>query len=265
MSLRTTSPVVFLAALALAPAAAHAQARPAAAAATAISSWQEAGNAQTLANRTFAFTRQEVGGRDVRMLLVQEVRATVRDDREGVDGRVRVTAYERGGRGYGRALWTIDQAGDGAGFEANDLYWVNLPACCATLPTRRYFSLRTGRPLFSATSGVQQLAGEPFRRVAFLSASGAAQLPAFRGARDVIGALQLVEGETVRQTLLFRSTDPLLEMESPEVGVAIRAVRGRAENTVWVRFSDGREARIPVDARGFALAQAQLPAGVTVR
>ena len=251
--------------LALAPAAAAAQARTPAPA-TATSSWREAGGAHTVVNRTFAFTRQEIGARDVRMLLVQEIRATVRPDREGVEGRVRTTAYERTGSSYGRALWTIDAPGDAAGMEAEDLYWVNEPACCATIATRRYFSLRTGRPLFRATSTVARLAGDLPRRVAFLSANGTARLPAFEQSRDVIGALQLVQGDAVRQTLLLRFTDPLLEMESPGVGVTVASTRGaEVRNTVWVRFSDGREARIPVSASGFVPSAAALPPGVTAR
>ena len=262
-----------LALLALLPAAAAAQTRAAPASAT--SSWEAAYDGQgeearsTVVNRGFAFTSQEIGGRPVRILLSQEIRATVRADREGTEGRVRTTAYARTGRAFNRALWSIDAPGDAAGME-DDLYWVREPGCCATEPTRHFFSLRTGRAVLDATSDVAALPSEPDeprRRVAFLSASGTVRHPAFAGARDAIGIVQLAVGDAVRQRILLRFTDPLAEPGPPLVGVMIRSA-GRGvppATTVWLRFPDGREARIPVTAAGFTLAGATFPAGITAR
>ena len=262
-----------LALLVLLPAAASAQNRAAPASAT--SSWEAAYGTRgeearsTVVNRGFAFTTQEIGGRAVRILLSQEIRATVRSDREGVDGRVRTTAYARTGRAFNRTLWSIDAPGDAAGMD-DDLYWVREPGCCGTQPTRHYFSLRTGRAILDATSDVASLPtepDEPRRRVAFLSADGTVQHPAFAGARDAIGILQLAVGESVRQRVLIRFTDPLLESEAPALGVLVRSAgRGaRPTSTVWLRFADGREARIPATAAGFALASATMPAGISAR
>jgi hypothetical protein len=267
----TTGSIVAL--LVLLPAAAHAQNRAAPVSAT--SSWEAAYDARgeearsTLVNRGFAFTTQEIGGRAVRILLSQEIRATVRADREGVDGRVRTTAYARTGRAFNRALWSIDAPGDAAGMDY-DLYWVREPGCCATQPTRHFFSLRTGRAILDATSDVASLPAdpdEPRRRVGFLSANGTVRHPAFAGARDAIGILQLAVGESVRQRVLIRFTDPVPESEAPVIGVMVRSAgRGALPaSTVWLRFSDGREARIPVTAAGFALEGATLPAGISAR
>lgn len=256
-----------LAALALIPTTAAAQTRPAPA--TALSTWtasyDEAGaeTRHTLVNRAFARSTQEIGDSTVELLLAQEVRSTVHSDREGADARVRTTAYARRGRDFNRLLWTVDAPGTAAGIE-EDLYWVQEPACCATVATRRYFSMRTGRPLFHATSRLVQLAAEPRRRVAFLSANGTARLPAFAAARDVLGALHLMSDDGVRQTLLLRYTDPLLEMESPDIGVITGSGAESPSNTVWLRFQDGREVRIPVTAAGFATDRAVLPAGVVL-
>ncbi|HEX8359035.1 MAG TPA: hypothetical protein VF613_02880 [Longimicrobium sp.] len=253
--------------LLLLAAAASAQNRAAPAAAT--SSWEATYNAageetrHGTVSRTFAFATRGT----VPMLLAQEIRATVRNDREGVDGRVRTTAYARTGRGYGRVLWTVDAAGSEAGV-ADDLYWVQEPACCATQPTRRYFSLRTGRPLFHATSAVADLASdmdEPRRRVAFLSASGTVQSPAFRGVRGAMGILQLIVNDSIRQRVLVTTTEPAMEMDAPLLGVMVTSGGRRPVNTVWMRFSDGREARIPVTAAGLAVNAATLPRGIALK
>ena len=268
---RTTGSILAL--LIALPAAAPAQNRAAPAAAT--SSWEAAYDARgeearsTVVNRGFAFTTQEIGSRPVRILLSQEIRATVRSDREGTDGRVRTTAYARTGRAFNRTLWSIDAPGDAAGME-DDLYWVREPGCCATHPTRHFFSLRTGRPILDATSDVAALPGdpdEPRRRVGFLSANGTVQHPAFRNVRDALGILQLAVGEGVRQRMLIRFTDPLLESDAPVLGVLVRSAgRGAPPaTTIWLRFADGREARIPVTAAGLSLQGATFPAGITAR
>jgi hypothetical protein len=237
--------------------------------AAATSSWEAAYDAagketrHGTVSRTFAFATQGT----VPMLLAQEIRAAVRNDREGVEGRVRTTAYARTGRTYGRVLWTVDAAGNEAGV-ADDLYWVQEPGCCATQPTRRYFSLRTGRPLFHATSAVASVAsdmGEPRRRVAFLSAHGTVQSPAFSGVRGAVGILQLIVNDSVRQRVLLTTTDPAMEMEAPLLGVMVAPGGSRPVNTVWLRFSDGREARIPVTPTGLALNAATLPQGIRAR
>lgn len=258
--------------LLLLPCAATAQA-PAAATSSWEAAYDSAGEETRhgTVSRTFAFATQEIAGRTVPMLLAQEIRATVRSDREGVEGRVRTTAYARTGRTYGRVLWTVDVPGNEAGL-ADDLYWVQEPACCATQPTRRYFSLRTGRPLFHATSAVAGIASdmdEPRRRVAFLGANGTVQSPAFRGVRGAVGILQLIVDDAVRQRVLITATNPAMEMEAPLVGVIVGSERAggrsRPVSTVWLRFSDSREARIPVRTAGLVLARATMPAGFAAR
>jgi hypothetical protein len=91
------------------------------------------------------------------------------------------------------------------------------------------------------------------------------QSPAFSGVRGAVGILQLIVNDSVRQRVLLTTTDPAMEMEAPLLGVMVAPGGSRPVNTVWLRFSDGREARIPVTPTSFALNAATLPPGFRAR
>lgn len=264
------------AALLLLPAAAHAQAaRPAPTvpplpASTAEVRFDSTGLAYTrLVNRTFRHVTLDAAAPDGaprELLLLEEVDAAVRNDREGVEASVRVRAFAPQGRRFTRLAWTVAAPGHALAADFGRFLRVTLPGCCAALPTHGWYALDTGGAVTSFTAEpvlVPADAPEDAVFAVFHSAMAATPPPELRDAGEVAGVLRLVVNGRVADVVTVASTaevggDGILALELPAGDGAA------ASSRVSLRFGGGETLRLRVRGGRFDLQGADLPQGFAV-
>lgn len=164
-------------------------------------------------NRRFAFshfyTENGFSNEQFRtLLLLEEFKSTRRILAGQVQGTVRVEAWMGKDASPQNKLWTIEQSGD-AGEVADRFYRVTKYGCCASIATDVYFSLLSGRKLYTTNTGLFEIVVpntsiDMTRYVAFHAPDAILPPDEPQSAESQAGVIQYGSEKSVLQKVILR-------------------------------------------------------------
>lgn len=221
-------------------------------------------------NRSFRFVDvlSDSGDNYEAVLLLEETYRNERaDGMEGVRGAATVRAWALE-PGRARELrWTFHETGN-EGTVQDRLFRVTAWGCCDSPITYSYYSLLTGKKLYVSNSDLLEIQGDgggpqAFRLVAF----------GYSGQSELSQPPQLQYGTDKSVSQRFSVVSSRQYYDAPEMFVSQTGnlekkldLRSSALNfTIVLRYVDGLELRIPVDADAIHAEKAALPKGYSLR
>lgn len=217
------------------------------------------------------------GGNAERVLLAQRFDVTRRDDREGEEARLELTAYRTGAKPYDIVAWTRSlEASAGRVDGPLGLYEAKTRGCCGAEDLKRLVALASGREVAAYTGEPATVAGEEraARVVGYHSMMAARELPERAKRKNAIGALTLssAEGPLARLLVLREKVEDfgtpritLLRRSAPGGGAPSLATSdAKAGYRVRLEWDEALVAVIPVRGDAFQPAEATLPAGFSL-
>lgn len=220
-------------------------------------------------NRSFRFVDVlgDQGGYEAVLLLEETYRNERADGIEGVRGDTTVRAWTLE-PGRPRDLrWTLHETGN-EGIVQDRLFRVTAWGCCDVPVTYSYYNLLTGKKLYISNSDLLEIQGEgggpqAFRLVAF----------GYSGQSELSQPPQLQYGTDKSVAQRFSVVSSRQYYDAPQMFVSQTGnlekkldLRSSALNfTIVLRYVDGVELRIPVDADAIHSEKAVLPKGYSLR
>lgn len=177
-------------------------------------------------NRKFNYVSLYTGSGYESLLLLEEVRAEMSRDAEGVNSTMKVEAWLGKGRKPNQKAWTIKSDADAAE-TSEPFYRTTKFGCCAALSTWTWYNLFTGQKVFTGNTNLVKISvpntgGAALDRfVTFHSNQGSLQAPEMKRGKDVLGVLEYGTNKRVLQRIVLRTADAeTFDLGPPEVGVA---------------------------------------------
>ena len=220
-------------------------------------------------NRSFRFAEVlgDEGNYEAVLLLEETYHNERTDGIEGMRGTATVKAWSVH-RGRQRQLrWAIRENGND-GEVIDRFFRVTAWGCCDTPTVYSYYNVLTGRKLYSSNSDLLQIWGDgdgpqAWRYVAF----------GFAGGSGLSRPPQLQYGTDKKVAQRFSVVSSREYYDAPQIFVSTNEkieksldLRGSPLNfTIVLRYRDGVELRVPVEAGSIRPDMAQLPPGYSLR
>jgi hypothetical protein len=220
-------------------------------------------------NRSFQFVdvRGDSGDYEAALLLEETYRNERTDGVEGVRGNAAVKAWTLTPTGQRELRWTFGETGN-EGAVLHRFFRVTAWGCCDIPVVYSYYNLLTGRKLYTSNTDLLEINGngdgpQAWRYVAFGYAdiSQSSQPPRLQYGTDkkVAQRFAVVSSrQYYNAPELFVSTDPKLEKSLDLRGSQLTF-------TIVLKYNDGVQLRIPVEADTIRPDKAVLPEGYLLR
>jgi len=220
-------------------------------------------------NRSFQFVEVlNDEGQEADLLLLEETYHNERRaDEEGMRGNATVKAWTLRPRGQRKLRWSFREVGN-AGTAQGRLFRVAAWGCCDAPTIYSYYNLLTGKKLYVSNSDLLEVWGsgggpKALRLVAF----GYAQ----QGQLNLPPQLQYGTDTRIAQRFSVISSRPY--HDAPQIFVSTASKLEKSLNligseltfTIVLRYEDGVELRIPVEADTVRNEKAVLPEGYSLR
>lgn len=220
-------------------------------------------------NRSFRFAEVlgDTGNYEAPLLLEETYHNERTDSGEGVRGIATVKAWTVKHGGDRELRWTLKEIGN-EGSVQDRFYRVTAWGCCDVPNIHSYYSILTGQKLYNSNSDLIEVMGSgdgPLlsRYIAF----------GYAGMSELHRPPQLQYGTDKRVAQRFSVVSSREYYEAPQMFVSTNEkvaksldLRGSPMNFIIVlKYEDGVELRVPVEADAIRPDMAQLPKGYSLR
>jgi hypothetical protein len=220
-------------------------------------------------NRSFRFAEVlgDTGNYEPPLLLEETYHNEHTDGMEGVRGNATVKAWTVKHNGERELRWTIKEIGN-EGSVQDRFYRVTAWRCCDVPSIHSYYSILTGQKLYASNSDLLEVMGD--RDGALLSRYIAF---GYAGVSELHRPPQLQYGTDKKVAQCFTVMSSREYYEAPQVFLSTDEkvaksldLRGSPMKfTIVLRYEDGVELRVPVEADAIRPEMAQLPKGYSLR
>lgn len=220
-------------------------------------------------NRSFRFAEVlgDTGSYEALLLLEETYRNERTDFVEGVQGNATIKAWTVKQSGQRELSWTLKEIGS-EGRVQDRFYRVTAWGCCDVPVVYSYYSVLTGKKLYVSNSDLLEVRGDgegplAARYVAF----------GYAGMNELSRPPQLQYGTDKKVAQRFSVVSSREYYDAPQMFVSTNEeveksldLRGSPMDlTIVLKYQDGVELRIPVEADAIRPDLAQLPKGYSLR
>jgi hypothetical protein len=219
-------------------------------------------------NHSFRFAEVlgDNGSYEALLLLEESYHNERTDSIEGVRGNATVRAWTLKAGRHRELRWTFQESGN-EGLRQDRFFRVLAWGCCDMPPVYSYYSLLTGKVLYVSNSELLEVRGDGEGPLA-------SRYLAFGYGMDKLSQFpQLQYGTDKRVAQRFCVLSSREYYDSPQIFISTSAKLEKSLDlsssqltfTIVLRYNDGVELRIPVEADTVRPEKATLPAGYTLR
>jgi len=220
-------------------------------------------------NRSFRFAEvlDDTGNYEAPLLLEETYRNERTDGMEGMRGNAMVKAWTIRRRGERELRWTLTEIGNEGGVQ-DRFFRVTAWGCCDAPVIYSYYSVLTGKKLYVSNSDLLEVRGDgdgplAARYVAF----------GYSGMNELNQPPQLQYGTDKKVAQRFSVVSSRKYYDAPQMFVSASEKVEKSLNlggspmnfTIVLKYQDGVELRVPVEADAIRPDLAQIPQGYSLR
>lgn len=243
--------------------------------------------ARTIVNSTYAFGHYFESRKHVEVLLSKKIESVSYSESDSCcNSNLEVTAWITNKTKFDTKMWTITDNSD-EGSRWGNFYRTTKHGCCDAEDVQRYYNFKTGKHLFSSTTGpvFAEIPNTPIRRsISFISVQAASDFTYRDEYPNSIGVLTMTSDDSTIDTIIIEAKNENADLFwSPKLLlINDREKQGKNRLSLWnskemttgegitgfsvkIYYYGTVEIFIPVKNDKFDLENAQLPESITVR